>query len=98
MTSVSSIMASNNRGLNNKNNKQLQEVKEVIQNKSDADINKILEVFNNDVSKTINAFMSGKIFFHLELSFFYIVAKWEGSQNALQKNACEHFSNFEKKT
>lgn len=43
---------------NNKNSKKLQEVKEVIQNKSDNDISKILEVFDNDVSKTINAFMT----------------------------------------
>lgn len=57
MTSASNTMASN-KGYNNKNNKKLQEVKEVIQNKSDNDIFKILEVFENDVSKTINAFMT----------------------------------------
>lgn len=59
MTSASYTMASS-KGYNNKNNKKLQEVKEVIQNKSDNDISKILEVFDNDVSKTISAFMAGK--------------------------------------
>lgn len=41
-----------------KNSKKVDEVKEVIQNKSDADIIKVLEVFDNDVAKTINAFMT----------------------------------------
>lgn len=59
MTSASYTMASS-KSYNNKNNKKLQEVKEVIQNKSDNDISKILEVFGNDVSKTISAFMAGK--------------------------------------
>lgn len=59
MTSASNTMASG-KSYNNKNSKKLQEVKEVIQNKSDNDISKILEVFDNDVSKTINAFMTGK--------------------------------------
>jgi len=41
-----------------KSNKKVDEVKEVIQNKPDADIAKILELFENDVAKTINAFMA----------------------------------------
>lgn len=41
-----------------RNNKKIDEVKEVIQNKPDADIVKILELFDNDVAKTINAFMT----------------------------------------
>jgi hypothetical protein len=36
------------------------EVKEVAQNKSDADIAKVLEYFDNDVGKAIDAFVNGK--------------------------------------
>lgn len=46
------------KGNNGKNSKKIDEVKEVIQNKPDADIIKLLELFDNDVAKTINAFMS----------------------------------------
>ena len=94
MTSVSNIMASNNRGLNNKNNKQLQEVKEVIQNKSDADINKILEVFNNDVSKTINAFMSGKIFFSFRTFIFLYCGEMGGFAKCSPKKCMRAFFKF----
>ena len=38
----------------------LDEVKEVIQNKPEADIIKVLEFFENDVGKTIDAFINGK--------------------------------------
>lgn len=41
-----------------RNNKKVEEVKEVIQNKSDAEIVKVLEYFENDVGKTINAFIN----------------------------------------
>jgi hypothetical protein len=38
----------------------VEEVKEVIQSKSDTDIIKVLEYFENDVGKTIDAFINGK--------------------------------------
>lgn len=41
-----------------KNSKKVDEVKEVCMNKSEADIVKILDIFDNDVAKTINAFMT----------------------------------------
>lgn len=37
----------------------VEEVKEVIQSKSDNDIIKVLEYFENDVGKTIDAFING---------------------------------------
>ena len=55
MTSSSSMTAKSY-----KNAKKVDEVKEVIQNKPDADIVKVLEFYDNDVAKTINAFMNGK--------------------------------------
>lgn len=56
MTSASNItMASKSY----KNSKKVDEVKEVCMNKSEADIVKILDIFDNDVAKTINAFMTG---------------------------------------
>jgi hypothetical protein len=51
------MLSANNKSY--KNSKKLDEVKEVIQNKPDADIIKVLEVYDNDVAKTINAFMNG---------------------------------------
>ena len=50
-------MASSSR--NYRNSKKVDEVREVCQNKPEAEIIKILEVFDNDVAKTINAFISG---------------------------------------
>ena len=66
MTSSSSMTAKSY-----KNAKKVDEVKEVIQNKPDADIVKVLEFYDNDVAKTINAFMNGKYIFLKILSFFY---------------------------
>ncbi len=42
-----------------KNNKKVEEVREVCQNRPEAEIIKVLEVFDNDVAKTIDAFMTG---------------------------------------
>ncbi len=56
-SSIQSMLSANNKSY--KNSKKLDEVKEVIQNKPDADIIKVLEVYDNDVAKTINAFMNG---------------------------------------
>lgn len=41
-----------------KNSKKVEEVKEVVMNKSDADIAKVLEYFDNDVGLTIDAFVN----------------------------------------
>jgi hypothetical protein len=41
-----------------RNSKKVDEVREVCQNKPEAEISKVLEVFDNDVAKTINAFMT----------------------------------------
>lgn len=46
----------------NKNYKKIEEVREVIQNKPESDIIKVLEYFDNDVGKTIDAFLSGNFF------------------------------------
>jgi hypothetical protein len=50
----------------------VEEVKEVIQSKSDLDIIKVLEYFENDVGKTIDAFINGKTFSLSYLFFSYI--------------------------
>lgn len=39
--------------------KKVQEVKEVVQNRPDADIIKVLEYYDNDVRKTLDAFVNG---------------------------------------
>jgi hypothetical protein len=43
--------------------KKVEEVKEVIQNRPDADIIKVLEVLDNDVGRTIDAFINGNSLF-----------------------------------
>ena len=45
---------------NFRNSRKVDEVREVIQNKPEAEILKVLEYFNYDVGKTINAFINGK--------------------------------------
>ena len=52
----------------NKNYKKIEEVREVIQNKPESDIIKVLEYFDNDVGKTIDAFLSGNLF-----SYSYLI-------------------------
>jgi hypothetical protein len=44
-----------------KNSKKVEEVREVIQNRAESDIIKVLDVFDNDVGKTIDAFINGKV-------------------------------------
>ena len=46
-----------------KNSKKVDEVREVIQNRAEADIVKVLDVFDYDVGKTIDAFINGNDFF-----------------------------------
>lgn len=46
----------------------LNEVKEVIQNKPDADIIKVLEYFDYDVGETINSFVNGNYLLFLTLN------------------------------
>ena len=56
-------MSSVDRSLSSyKNKKNVDEVKEVIQNKPIYEIVKVLEVFDNDVGKTIDAFVTGNCF------------------------------------
>ena len=44
-----------------KSTKKIEEVKEVIQNKPETDIVKVLEVFDNNVGEVISAFLAGKL-------------------------------------
>jgi len=46
---------------NERNNKKIEEVKEVIQNRPNAEILKVLDHFNNDVGKTISAFVEDQV-------------------------------------
>ena len=43
-----------------RNKKKIDEVKEIIQNKPDLEISRVLEYFDNDVGKCIDAFVTGK--------------------------------------
>lgn len=45
-------------GRNYRNSKKVDEVREVCQNRPEAEVVKVLEVFDNDVAKTIDAFMT----------------------------------------
>ncbi len=58
MTSIATSSATKNF----KKSRKVDEVKEVCQNRPEADILKVLEVFDNDVAKTIDAFMTGELF------------------------------------
>ena len=69
-------------------NKKVDEVKEVIQNKPDAEIVKVLEYFDNDVGKTIDAFVNdgGK----------EALLKWhdaKASKRLSQHKATDHYFN-----
>ena len=43
-----------------RNKKKIDEVKEIIQNKPDIEISRVLEYFDNDVGKAIDAFVTGE--------------------------------------
>ena len=72
MTSSLSLKAPTNKNSSNmtssssntknyiKNHKKIDEVREVIQNKPESDIVKVLEYYDYDVGKTIDAFLNGK--------------------------------------
>lgn len=76
-SNMATSLVNNNKNYN-KNSKKIDEVREVIQNKPEADIIKVLDFFDNDVSKTIDAFLSdgGK----------EVMKKWSDLKSAKKQN------------
>ena len=63
MSSASAASRNGGTGGQNKtfrNKKKMDEVKEIIQNKPDLEISRVLEYFDNDVGKCIDAFVTGE--------------------------------------
>jgi hypothetical protein len=68
--------------------KKVEEVKEVIQNRTDADIIKVLEMLDNDVGRAIDAFINGITLFLIDLSCSSNYSNFEVAHSTVRTNFC----------
>lgn len=68
-------------------------MKEVIQNRPNADILKVLEHFDNDVGKTISAFIEGKFKLQLPSSLALLIIHYLVLSNGVNLSSTLHALN-----